>query len=215
MEIPFTQSDFLGVFGSYNNAIQPAQIISYLLGIVAVAVAIRGSNRAGTLVLSILAVFWAWTGLVYHIGFFSAINGAAYIFGGLFILQSLLLVYAAFRIPPLVFQPGSSATTIVGTVFIVYSLMVYPVLNMLFGHHYPQMPVFGVTPCPMTIFTFGMLLWSTTQIPYYLIVIPTAWSFIGLSAAINLQIYEDFGLIVAGVLGALLIVINNRRLGRR
>jgi hypothetical protein len=215
MEIPFTQSDFLGVFGSYNNAIQPAQIISYLLGIVAVAVAIRGSNRAGTLVLSILAVFWAWTGLVYHIGFFSAINGAAYIFGGLFILQSLLLVYAAFRIPPLVFQPGSSATTIVGTVFIVYSLMVYPVLNMLFGHHYPQMPVFGVTPCPMTIFTFGMLLWSVTRIPYYLIVIPTAWSFIGLSAAINLQIYEDFGLIVAGVLGALLIVINNRRLGRR
>ena len=38
-----------------------------------------------------LAAFWAWTGLVYHIGFFAAINPLAFAFGAAFVLESALL----------------------------------------------------------------------------------------------------------------------------
>ena len=45
----------------------------------------------------------------------------------------------------------------------------------------------------------------------YLILIPLLWSLVGLSAAINLRITEDFGLVIAGVLGTTLIFINDKK----
>ena len=40
------------------------------------------------------------------------------------------------------------------------------------GHVYPAAPMFGVTPCPLVIFTFGMLLLSRERAPWPLLVIP-------------------------------------------
>jgi hypothetical protein len=40
-------------------------------------------------ILFILAAFWLWMGTVYHIGYFSVINKAAYLFGSLFIFESI------------------------------------------------------------------------------------------------------------------------------
>ena len=88
--------------------------------------------------------------------------------------------------------------------------MIYPVLNYAFGHSYPKMPVFGVAPCPVTIFTFGMLLWMKEKVPLHVVAIPFLWSLVGASAAIHLGIVEDYGLLVAGLLGSVLIVITNR-----
>jgi Family of unknown function (DUF6064) len=40
--------------------------------------------------------------------------------------------------------------------------------------------------------------------------IPFLWSLIGMSAALSLQVPQDYGLVIAGVLGAVLILIQNR-----
>ena len=98
---------------------------------------------------------------------------------------------------------------IVGLIFISYALVIYPVLNFVLCHPYPNSPTFGL-PCPTTIFTFGMLLFANKKISIGLLIIPVGWSLIGLSAAINLSIYEDFGLLVAGVLGLILIIVSNK-----
>lgn len=74
--------------------------------------------------------------------------------------------------------------------------------------------MFGVAPCPTTIFTFGLLLWAATPVPAYLIIIPLIWAFIGMSAAVNLQVPQDYGLVAAGVIGTVLIVIENRKAKR-
>ena len=74
--------------------------------------------------------------------------------------------------------------------------------------------MFGVAPCPTTIFTFGILLWATKSVPAYLLVIPLLWSIVGMSAAVNLRVPQDYGLVVAGVLGTVLILIQNRRVKR-
>jgi hypothetical protein len=206
MDIPFTIDDFLGVFKTYNRAIQPAQLVAYVLGFAAWGFAIRGGRRASTVVLTVLAAFWAWTGAVYHVLFFSTINVAAYAFGALFILQAGLLLYAVFRTPPLDFRFAPTVSHVAGSVFIVYAMGVYPVLNYVFDHTYPGMPVFGVTPCPTTIFTFGVLLYSKNRVPPYLIVAPALWSLVGTSAAVNLRIFEDYGLVLAGIVGTTMLL---------
>jgi hypothetical protein len=75
--------------------------------------------------------------------------------------------------------------------------------------------MFGVAPCPSTIFTFGLLLWTTKQVPGYLLIVPFLWSVVGMSAAVNLRVPQDYGLVVAGVLGTALIPIQNRKVKSR
>jgi hypothetical protein len=55
-----------------------------------------------------------------------------------------------------------------------------------------------------------MLLWSERPVPIYLLPIPLAWSVIGFWAAISLGITEDFGLLAAGLIGSLLIILRDR-----
>lgn len=66
------------------------------------------------------------------------------------------------------------------------------------GHQYPRTPIFGVAPCPTTIFTFGILL-AAERLHWYLYLIPLLWAFIGTSAAFVLGVREDFGLAAAAI----------------
>ena len=63
-------------------------------------------------------------------------------------------------------------------------------------------PLFGVAPCPTTIFTLGLLLLSNAS--WRLFVIPLVWSAIGGSAAVLLAVPQDYGLILAGAIAATL-----------
>jgi len=93
MEIPFSIDEFLNVFKNYNLSVWPIQILFYLLAFVATLSIIKYKNQSSQIVFSILAFFWAWMGLVYHILYFSLINKAAYLFGTAFIIQSFLFLY--------------------------------------------------------------------------------------------------------------------------
>lgn len=55
------------------------------------------------------------------------------------------------------------------------------------------------------------VLYLCMRVPVYIIVIPFIWSLIGVSAAINLGIIEDYGLVVAGVVGSILISVGGRK----
>ena len=214
MNVPFTTEEFLGVFGSYNTAIWPMLIVAYLLGIAGVILAIRGGNPAGRIVYGVLAFFWLWMGVVYHIIYFSPVNPVARIFGAVFILQGFLfLVFGVLR-GGLTFAFTPRTGPILGAVFVIYAMVVYPLLGLSLGHAYPELPMFGVAPCPTTIFTFGILLWSKNVIPWYFLIIPLLWSLVGMSAAINLGVPQDYGLVVAGILGTAMILMRNRRLTR-
>ena len=92
MEIPFTVEQFFDVFGTYNAAIWPIQVLAYVLGIVALALAIREGNLSARIVSGILGLFWIWMGIFYHILYFRLINPSAWIFGIFYILQGLLFL---------------------------------------------------------------------------------------------------------------------------
>jgi hypothetical protein len=58
-------------------------------------------------------------------------------------------------------------------------------------------PLFGIAPCPTTIFTIGVLLMASDRLTLWLSIIPIAWALIGTSAALFLGVPEDLGLAVA------------------
>lgn len=56
----------------------------------------------------------------------------------------------------------------------------------------------------------GILLFANKKMPMHLLIIPLLWSIIGFIAAFTLTIYEDIGLIVAGVAAFGLLIISNK-----
>ena len=208
--LPFTVDQFLGVFEQYNQAIWPMHIVAYILGVAALVLVVNKTPYSNRAISVILALFWAWVGIVYHIMYFSTINGAALGFGALFIVQAVLwLLFGVIR-PKLSFHWETNPYTVIGAVMIVYAMLVYPMLGTLLGHGYPRSPSFGVAPCPMIIFTFGLLLLTDAKVPRSLLIIPFLWSLLGVSASYQLGIREDMGLLAAGILGVGLLLWRDR-----
>jgi len=207
--IPFTVDQFLSVFERYNVAVWPAQLVFYALGFLALCLALARKAGFSRAISIILSTFWIWMGLVYHFWFFSSINRAALIFAAFFILQGVLFFVAGVWKSNLRFRFRPDLFGIIGSAFLVYALVIYPALGYWFGHRYPATVTFGL-PCPTTIFTFGMFLWTDRRVPFYLLPIPLAWSFIGFWAAVSLGVKEDFGLLVAGLIGSLVIILRDR-----
>ena len=115
MQIPFTLSEFLAVFRDYNDAIWPAQILLYIVGLTIVAVAARSTTpRASWYVVGGLSALWLWMGVVYHLTFFIVINPAAAVFGSAFLLQAVLLFVWPWRTPSLSFRAPPGIRLLIG-----------------------------------------------------------------------------------------------------
>lgn len=209
MKLPFTIGQFLDVFRQYNMAVWPMQIFFIVLALVAVYFSIRSKPYSNKVIVCILAFFWLWIGVIYHLIYFSRINKAALVFGTLFIIQATIFLYFGLIKNKMSFILKTDKYGITGIGLIVFALLIYPLLGYWLGHRYPYSPTFGL-PCPTTIFTFGMLLFSVSKISPWLLIIPFLWSLIGFSAAFSLGIKEDTGLVVAGLLSIAMILYRNK-----
>ena len=158
---------------------------------------------------------WVWTGAAYHGLFFAPINPAALAFGALFVLQGGLFVIAGVFRRRLVFGHPGDFASVLGWMLVAYAAVLYPLLGQSSGHVYPAQPMFGITPCPVTIFTFGVLLLTLAPIPRWLLIIPAAWSLLGGSAAFMLGVPQDWPLFFSGLTIVLLILRDRRRVGAR
>lgn len=213
MDLPFTTEQFLGVFRAYNEAVWPAHLAAYAVGLAVVVAAVRGGRRASAFVAGALVTLWAWNGLVYHVGFFAAINPAAYAFGAAFVVQASLFAYYGLAPDRLSVRLRRDGFGLAGAALVVYAAAVYPLLGAALGHGYPYSPAFGLAPCPTTIFTFGLLLWTDRPVPKALLVIPVLWALVGSTASLRLGIAEDAGLPVAALVAAGLLLYRDRGTG--
>ncbi|HER40178.1 MAG TPA: hypothetical protein ENO10_03065 [Salinimicrobium catena] len=205
--MPFTTEEFLNLFEEYNLSLWPLHMILYSLGIFAILFIIMRKRTEGVAVNVMLAILWFWMGAVYHLLYFSTINPMAFVFGILFIVQSAIFIWAGVLGNQLVYRWKLDFKGITGLLFVIFSFLIYPFLSSFFGHSYPQTPTFGL-PCPTTIFTFGILLFSARRVPWYIFIIPLVWSFIGFFAAVNLSMKEDYSLLIAGLIGALFLIFS-------
>lgn len=209
--MPFTAEQFFQVFRDYNLSVWPMQVIMNLLAAFIIFSAIKKYKYGNAIISGILGFLWLWTGIIYHLIFFTSINKAAYIFGTMFIIQAILFLYYGIFINIFSFIYKTDIYGITGIISVVYALIIYPVIGFIAGHTYPDNPTFGL-PCPSVIFTFGILLFSNKKMPVYILIIPLLWSVIGFFAALNFSVYEDIGLLIAGVTGLGMILYRNKKL---
>ena len=196
MSLPFTLAQFLEVFRRYNEAVWPVQTVLLVFATLIAVAVLRYGEHSSRWVSAALALLWIGAGVAYHFAFFRSINPAATIFAALFVGQGLVFVWLGVVRRSLRFAAAPGWRKLIGSTIIGYALAVYPLLGIRFGHAYPAGPTFGV-PCPTTIFTFGLLVWTVAPRSKMVMAIPTFWALLGLSAALQLGMWEDFGLAVS------------------
>jgi hypothetical protein len=133
MNIPFTVDQFFDIFGTYNSAIWPTQIVAYLVGVIVLVLALRENGLFSRIISAILALFWVWMGVAYHIVYFSRINPAAFIFGFLYVLQGVIFLGSGTFRGKLSFGFGYKPLPIIGACFILYAMVVYTLLGIRSG----------------------------------------------------------------------------------
>jgi uncharacterized protein DUF6064 len=197
MDLPFTTDQFFAIFAAYNDAVAPFQLVLIAAVIAAAALALRPppTRWSDGAIGAVLAGLWLWMGVQYHWRFFRAINPAATIFAVAFVTEAALLTWFSVR-GRLGFAAETSVEGALGLTLLIYAFVVYPAVGWALGHRYPAAPTFGL-PCPTTIATLGLLLWTRGRAPLPVMIVPWAWALIGSVGALQLGVREDLGLPVA------------------
>jgi len=203
--MPFTTEQFFSVFEKYNTSVFPVQLIFLLFGILAVYSTLSeklGRNKAiGVLLITI----WIWIGIAYHIIFFALINPVAYVFGGFFILQGIFFYIETFARKNLVFKYTGSAKGYIALFFILFGMIIYPVISFYLEGTVLKTISFGL-PCPSIIVTFGFLMLTDKKFPGYLLVIPSLWAVIVTAAPVNLGVHLASVMIFAALVANFIII---------
>ena len=202
--LSFSLEEFLLVLESYNLAIWPLQIIAYVLIVLVLFFSLKPTKYSTKIVLAILSFFWLFAGIVFCFIYWAPSHIFGYIFGIFCTVQGLLFLYSITRSDITISSPDNTYTFI-GILFVLYAIIGYQVFGYYLGHIYPKFFAVGLVPCPTTIFTLGIFLIINKSIPIKYFVIPLMISLGGFLAAYN-GIYEDIGLVIAGILITILIV---------
>lgn len=204
METPFTTKQFFEVFENYNSAVFPLQLVIITLGIAATLLIPGKKNLKNNLVAGFLGFLWLWVGIVYHISFFTSINKAAYAFGGLFIIQGIFFFVELFK-KRLEFPFTGQVKEYIGSFFILFGLLIYPVISYLLEGSVLKTISLGL-PCPTTILTFGFLMITSKKMSKYLLIIPTIWAVIGTGAAINFGVFQDYFMLLSAIIADVYLI---------
>jgi hypothetical protein len=205
IKTPITTEQFSSIFEKYNHAIFPVQIILFLLSLLALIAIGTKIKQKDKVVAGILGVIWVWTGVVYHWAFFSSINILALGYGVVFILQGLFLVWEGVILYNLKFVFGMTVQAFFGYFFILYGLIIYPAIAYMFEPNLSGTISIGL-PSPTIILTFGFMLLCDKKFSKYLLIIPSIWALIGISAVIKLGVYQDSMMFIAAIIADILIL---------
>jgi len=208
MFITFTIKEFLEMLASYNTTFWPMQLVAYALGVVALIFAIRSTSYSSKIISGILTFFWLWVGVVFNWIYFSKIFPMSVGSTILFVIEGIILAATGVFKKNLSFSAKANLYGVVGGLFMLYGMVGYPAIEYLLGRGYPQLLPFGLAPCPTTVFTLGMLLWSE-RLPKYIVAIPFLYSLSGI-IPICMGILEDIGLVVIGLIVTIMILYRDR-----
>jgi hypothetical protein len=209
MKIPFTTEQFFEIIEKYNKAIFPMQLIILLLGIITVIVLHSKTKSKNKIIGGFLGALWIWIGVVYHLVFFTEINKAAYVFGGIFILQGLLLLYETFFRRKLEFEFRGKIIDYIAYSFIILGIVIYPMLIFFLKDSFASTITLGL-PCPSTILTFGFLMLAKPKLSKYILIIPALWTIVGTSAALNFGVYPDYFMPVSALIAIIYLITRKK-----
>ena len=195
----------------YNTDVFPLMICSYIFVVfllVIIGTKIQMKNRLSGFFLSFLFVF---IGLITFIYYFGVVHSQYYVWGSLWVLQGIAFFLHSGIKNSMLIEYKKDCKTAVATILLFSALIIYPVIGFLTGHGYPTGPIFGIAPCPVTIFTFALLILNRRAFPITLLIIPFLWSLTGIYAIFFLHVYQDAIEVIAGITGLFFILHENKK----
>ena len=202
-------NEFLAMFARGNATIWPMQLVWYVGALAMVGLALWPARRSTQQICLIAAAYLGWIGIAYFgvVDSGISLNG---LWAAVFVLEAVLFLAAGIMRHDLVIAPRWNLASVLGGIFIGYSLVAYPVIGMLGGHPLSTLPLFGLSPCATVIFFFGLLLWARPPAPTYLLPLLLAWGLQAAPSALATGIVVDAGMVVAGVTTAVVILWRDR-----
>ena len=192
-------SQFLAEFGRADTAAWPAQIVCYAAALVMVGLALWAARRwSSPLICALAAACFAWIGIGYF-AWLSPGMSLSGVWAGVFAVQAVLLAVAGVARRDLVIRPQWDVSSGLGAVFVGYALIGYPLVGVLGGHALRVVPLFGVSPCAMATFFFGLLLWAVPPAPAYLLFMPLAWALNAAPHNMATGVVVDYGMLAAAL----------------
>lgn len=207
--LPFDVETLYANLGQYNLAVWPMPVVGLLLGLGAVGLAFRPLPGGGRMIAVALAAFWAWIAAAYHFGHFATINFAAPIYGFVFLAESALICWSGLLRGGLTFASRRRWRLWPGLALIVLAGLGQPLADLLAGHHWPDIALFGTAPDPTALATVGFLLMADRP-ARYLAVIPALWALASGATAWELEMWQGLAAPVATLAGTALLVVRPR-----
>ncbi len=94
MPLPFTKERFFDLIAAYNMGFWPVLLAPWIASVLAGVRLLSSRRPPDRWISALLGAHWAWSGLAYHVGFFTRINQAAWLFAALFLLQAAVFLWA-------------------------------------------------------------------------------------------------------------------------
>jgi hypothetical protein len=202
--ILFSPQAYFRMFAQYHERIAPLQVV-LLSSAIAIPVLMRRSPaRAERMIAAILAAWWLWVAIAFHLGRYATINWGARYFAILFMVQSVLLAWYSMRHRHEQPLPNHSGATLL---FVLACAA--PVASLIAGRDWNQVELIGATPDPTAIATLAFAL-SSARARWVLALIPVLWCAIGGATLWALDSAEAWVPWLAGIVAVALLFTPRR-----
>lgn len=198
----------------YNNAIFPVQIVIMVIGVILTYFSFAKPNtRTNNLMKAYLAFTFAWNGIVFFLIFGKELPGT-FLGAPLFIIIPVLFAVDIFTKKTEFKLPNARWHKYL-TIFWVLCAFLYPLIGLPLGHRYPRSCMFGVFPCPTTVFALALLVAAIPKVDKKVYILLLIWALPSVGKCFGvLDLYEDCVLFVAGVYGLIMLVKNWKVIGK-
>jgi hypothetical protein len=202
----FSPRTYYRMFELYHQQIWPIQIVA-IGSVVAIPVLLRrDADWARRTIAGLLAAWWLWVGIAFHLARYATINWAARYFAALFVVQAVLLVWQGVVRGRLCMVVSRDRAGWMAVGLLAVTVILEPVASRLAGRTWPQAELVGLTPDPTAIATLALLALVTPRSPRSLLVIPVLWCAIGAATLWALDSAEAWIVILAGISGIALAI---------
>jgi hypothetical protein len=172
----FSPEAYARLFELANESLWPLHLPLALLAVVVLYGAITKREWFPKMAYTWLALSWLFVGLWFLRGYYSQINPFAEPLSFLFIIETVLLAWAALSIKKQPAIPDQvNYLSIIGWLLISYGYFIHPLLLLLLGRHLYSLEMISITPDPTVIATLGFLMLVRQKGFIFLMIIPSVW----------------------------------------
>ena len=169
----FSARTYYRLFELTNADVWPLQIVTLAAGLAIPVLVVRGAASGGRVVAAILAALWLFVAWAYMLQRYDPINFAARYYAIGFAIQAGLLIWTGVIRDRLHFDPPRW----IGIAFIIYALVLHPLIAPLSGRPWTQAEIFGLAPDPTVVATLGVLV-AAARPNWLLLILPLLWCII-------------------------------------